>query len=124
MMPGTGKTSTMVHHPCYMLRASEASDQNAINNPVEASIIAEIVEELVNNGVDSKDIGIITPYNSQTSLIQHAISTTPVEIHTIDKCQLWLKDSYRSSFLMHFDLARVCSLIANVLMSSHGLGKR
>ncbi|CAF2068916.1 unnamed protein product [Brassica oleracea var. botrytis] len=63
-------------------------DQNAINNPVEASIIAEIVEELVNNGVDSKYIGIITPYNSQASLIQQAIPTASVEIHTIDKYQV------------------------------------
>lgn len=48
------------------------------------------MEELVNNGVDSKDIGIITPYNSQASLIQQAIQTTSVEIHTIDKYQVWL----------------------------------
>ncbi|KAF2616691.1 hypothetical protein F2Q68_00042631 [Brassica cretica] len=77
----------------------EARDQNAINNPVEASIIAEIVEELVNNGVDSKDIGIITPYNSQASLIQQAIPTASVEIHTIDKYQGSDKDCIIVSFV-------------------------
>jgi DNA replication ATP-dependent helicase Dna2 len=49
--------------------------------------------------VDSKDIGIITPYNSQASLIQHAIPTTPVEIHTIDKYQGRDKDCILVSFV-------------------------
>ncbi|CAH2038530.1 unnamed protein product [Thlaspi arvense] len=92
-------TRTVVFINTDMLRAFEARDQNAINNPVEASIIAEIVEELVNNGVDSKDIGIITPYNSQASLIQHAIPTTSVEIHTIDKYQGRDKDCILVSFV-------------------------
>ncbi|KAL0654368.1 hypothetical protein Bca4012_097059 [Brassica carinata] len=90
---------TVVFINTDMLRAFEARDQNAINNPVEASIIAEIVEELVNNGVDSKDIGIITPYNSQASLIQHAIPTASVEIHTIDKYQGRDKDCIIVSFV-------------------------
>ncbi|KAL1192958.1 DNA replication ATP-dependent helicase/nuclease JHS1 [Cardamine amara subsp. amara] len=92
-------TRTVVFVNTDMLRAFEARDQNAINNPVEASIIAEIVEELVNNGVDSKGIGIITPYNSQASLIQHAIPTTSVEIHTIDKYQGRDKDCILVSFV-------------------------
>ncbi|VVA90552.1 unnamed protein product [Arabis nemorensis] len=92
-------TRTVVFINTDMLRAFEARDQNAINNPVEASIIAEIVEELVNNGVDSKEIGIITPYNSQASLIQHAIPMTSVEIHTIDKYQGRDKDCILVSFV-------------------------
>ncbi|EOA38778.1 hypothetical protein CARUB_v10011024mg [Capsella rubella] len=92
-------TRTVVFVNTDMLRAFEARDQNAINNPVEASIIAEIVEELVNNGVNGKDIGIITPYNSQVSLIQHAIPTTSVEIHTIDKYQGRDKDCILVSFV-------------------------
>ncbi|CAF2051657.1 unnamed protein product [Brassica napus] len=92
-------TRTVVFINTDMLRAFEARDQNAINNPVEASIIAEIVKELVNNGVDSKDIGIITPYNSQASLIQHAIPTASVEIHTIDKYQGRDKDCIIVSFV-------------------------
>uniref|UniRef100_A0A1J3JLJ2 DNA replication ATP-dependent helicase/nuclease n=1 Tax=Noccaea caerulescens TaxID=107243 RepID=A0A1J3JLJ2_NOCCA len=92
-------TRTVVFINTDMLRAFEARDQNAINNPVEASIVAEIVEELVNNGVDGKDIGIITPYNSQASLIQHAIPTTSVEIHTIDKYQGRDKDCILVSFV-------------------------
>ncbi|XP_010532178.1 PREDICTED: DNA replication ATP-dependent helicase/nuclease DNA2-like [Tarenaya hassleriana] len=81
------------------LPAFEARDHNAIYNPVEASLIAKIAEELVSNGVSENEIGIITPYNSQASLIQQAIPTTSVEIHTIDKYQGRDKDCIMVSFV-------------------------
>ena len=52
--------------------------------------IIKVTEQLVNNGIEGEDIGIITPYNSQANLIRHAVYTTSVEIHTIDKYQVRL----------------------------------
>lgn len=50
----------------------------------------QITDGLVNNGIEAKDIGIITPYNSQANLIRHACVAS-VETHTIDKYQVRLK---------------------------------
>ncbi|KAA3464206.1 DNA2-like helicase [Gossypium australe] len=73
-----------------MLPALETRDQKTVNNPMEAYIIAEITDGLVNNGIEGKDIGIITPYNSQASFIRHTCKAS-VETHTIDRFQVGLK---------------------------------
>ena len=52
--------------------------------------IIKVTEQLVNNGIEGEDIGIITPYNAQANLIRHAVYITSVEIHTIDKYQVRL----------------------------------
>ncbi|KAL0429394.1 UNVERIFIED_CONTAM: DNA replication ATP-dependent helicase/nuclease JHS1 [Sesamum radiatum] len=70
-----------------MLPAYETNDRKALNNPIEAHIIAEVTKALVLRGIERQDIGIITPYNSQANLIRGAVSE-PVEIHAIDKYQL------------------------------------
>ncbi|KZV43646.1 hypothetical protein F511_00197 [Dorcoceras hygrometricum] len=69
------------------LPAYERNDRKAVNNPIEANIIAEVTKSLVLRGIEGRDIGIITPYNSQANLIRRAVSE-PVEIHTIDKYQV------------------------------------
>ncbi|KAL4378954.1 hypothetical protein GQ457_02G021680 [Hibiscus cannabinus] len=76
-----------------MLPALEAREQRTVNNPMEAYIIAEITDGLVNNGIEGKDIGIITPYNSQANLIRHACKAS-VETHTIDRYQVGLKQAF------------------------------
>ncbi|OWM91537.1 hypothetical protein CDL15_Pgr024861 [Punica granatum] len=81
-----------------LLPALEEKDHKAVNNPIEASIIAEVTGELVNNGIMGEEIGIITPYNSQANLIQAAV-TSSVEIHTIDKYQGRDKDCILVSFV-------------------------
>nr|XP_016503533.1 PREDICTED: DNA replication ATP-dependent helicase/nuclease DNA2 isoform X3 [Nicotiana tabacum] len=70
-----------------LLLAFETNDRKAVNNPMEANIIAEIVRRLLSRGILEEDIGIITPYNSQVDLIRQSVSTS-VEIHTIDKYQV------------------------------------
>lgn len=70
-----------------LLLAFETNDRKAVNNPMEANIIAEIVPRLLSRGILEEDIGIITPYNSQADLIRQSVSTS-VEIHTIDKYQV------------------------------------
>lgn len=54
--------------------------------------MTQITQELVKNEIEGKDIGIITPYNSQANLIRHSLSVSSVEIHTIDKYQVRLKN--------------------------------
>lgn len=110
----------MIYYHSDLLPAFEVRDKKTVNNPIEASILAKVVnfipsqllvfspynhcnfismteislldfkvtKELVDNGIKGHDIGIITPYNSQVKLIQDAISTNSVEIHTIDKYQV------------------------------------
>ncbi|KAH7849649.1 hypothetical protein Vadar_020933 [Vaccinium darrowii] len=90
-----------------MLPALEAKDGKTVNNPTEANIIAKITEELVCKGIEVEDIGIITPYNSQTNLIRHAVSTS-VEIHTIDKYQGRDKDCILVSFVRSNESSRNC----------------
>ncbi|GMY22919.1 DNA replication ATP-dependent helicase/nuclease JHS1 isoform X2 [Fagus crenata] len=92
-------TKPVVFIDTDMLPAFEAKDQKAVNNPVEAYIIAEVTEQLVNNGIEGEDIGIITPYNAQANLIRHAVYITSVEIHTIDKYQGRDKDCILVSFV-------------------------
>lgn len=89
---------TVVFLDTDLLPAFEAKDQKSVNNPTEARIIAEITEALTKNGIEGKDIGIITPYNSQANLIRHVCATS-VEIHTIDKYQGRDKDCILVSFV-------------------------
>ncbi|XP_070051802.1 DNA replication ATP-dependent helicase/nuclease JHS1 isoform X3 [Nicotiana tomentosiformis] len=81
-----------------LLLAFETNDRKAVNNPMEANIIAEIVRRLLSRGILEEDIGIITPYNSQVDLIRQSVSTS-VEIHTIDKYQGRDKDCILLSFV-------------------------
>ncbi|XP_026406713.1 DNA replication ATP-dependent helicase/nuclease DNA2-like isoform X2 [Papaver somniferum] len=92
-----------------MLPALEVKDNKTVNNPTEAYIVAEITEELVNRGIIGEDIGIITPYNSQVSLIRRVVGTLSVEIHTIDKYQGRDKDCIIVSFVRSTESPKGCS---------------
>ncbi|KAM7277423.1 hypothetical protein ACFE04_019289 [Oxalis oulophora] len=81
------------------LPAYETSEQKTVNNPIEACIVVEVTENLVNNGINCEDIGIITPYNSQANLIRQSLTSLAVEIHTIDKYQGRDKDCILVSFV-------------------------
>ncbi|KAJ0051987.1 hypothetical protein Pint_00019 [Pistacia integerrima] len=82
-----------------MLAAFERKVNKTLNNPIEACIIAKITEELVNKGIEGKDIGIITPYNSQANLIRRTVCVPSVEVHTIDKYQGRDKECILVSFV-------------------------
>ncbi|XP_057980952.1 DNA replication ATP-dependent helicase/nuclease JHS1 [Malania oleifera] len=91
------------------LPAFEAKEHKTVNNPIEACIVAEITKDLVSSGIEGEDIGIITPYNSQASLIRHAtVSLKSVEIHTIDKYQGRDKDCILVSFVRSSENPRNC----------------
>ncbi|CAK9170419.1 unnamed protein product [Ilex paraguariensis] len=89
------------------LPAFEAKDRKAVNNPIEAYIIAQVSDKLICKGIEGEDIGIITPYNSQANLIRQAVSTS-VEIHTIDKYQGRDKDCILVSFVRSSENPRNC----------------
>ncbi|XP_073037531.1 DNA replication ATP-dependent helicase/nuclease JHS1 isoform X4 [Primulina eburnea] len=88
-----------------LLPAYEKNDCKAVNNPIEANIIAEVTKSLVLRGIEGRDIGIITPYNSQTNRIRGVVSE-PVEIHTIDKYQGRDKDCILVSFVRSSETPR------------------
>ncbi|KAF5207658.1 DNA replication ATP-dependent helicase/nuclease DNA2 [Thalictrum thalictroides] len=92
-----------------MLPALEVREYKTVNNPTEANIVAQITEELVNKGIVEEEIGIITPYNSQASLIRRVVGTTNVEIHTIDKYQGRDKDCILLSFVRSSENPRSCT---------------
>ncbi|KAL8160935.1 hypothetical protein V2J09_012424 [Rumex salicifolius] len=81
------------------LPALETRDRKTVNNQLEAYIVAKIAGTLVDHGIGKEDIGIITPYNSQASLIGHLVQTLSVEVHTIDKYQGRDKDCILLSFV-------------------------
>nr|GMC75970.1 DNA replication ATP-dependent helicase/nuclease DNA2 [Ipomoea batatas] len=81
-----------------LLLAFETNDRKSLSNPIEAYIISEVSNKLVNTGISQEDIGIITPYNSQADLIRQTVSKS-VEIHTIDKYQGRDKDCILVSFV-------------------------
>lgn len=92
-----------------MLPAFESKENKTIKNPMEAYIIAKVTEELLRHGIQGEDIGIITPYNSQVDLIQHAVGmSSSVEIHTIDKYQGRDKDCIVVSFVRSSKNPRNC----------------
>ena len=63
-------------------------------SPHEAKIVAEIVNDLLSNGVDFRDIGILTPYRAQVREIKKAlgqfithIDSKDLFIDTVDRMQ-------------------------------------
>jgi len=66
-------------------------------SPHEASIVAHLVNDLVNGGVDLKDIGVLTPYRAQVREIKKALhraitgfrgdDTDSLFVDTVDRMQ-------------------------------------
>ena len=63
-------------------------------SPHEAKIVAEIVNDLLSNGIDFRDIGILTPYRAQVREIKKAlgqfitdIDSKDLFIDTVDRMQ-------------------------------------
>ena len=58
-------------------------------NPVEITIVVGYVEKLIDEGVECRDIGIITPYSAQANKIQNIISarSSDIKVGTVEKFQ-------------------------------------
>lgn len=88
------------------LSAFESRHDKIVNNPTEAYIVSKVTRELLDRGVLAKEIGIITPYNSQADLIQRVFDSG-VEIHTVDRYQGRDKDCIILSFVRSNEFSRI-----------------
>jgi DNA replication ATP-dependent helicase Dna2 len=69
-------------------QAREEAKGNRIINPAEARIIVQLVESLLTVGVPEAEIGVMTHYRSQLSLLKHGLRAhSAVEMHTADRFQ-------------------------------------
>jgi len=70
--------------------AREEAKGNRTVNPTEARIVAQLVDSLVTVGVPASEIGVMTHYRSQLSLLKHhlrAVGGGDIEMHTADRFQ-------------------------------------
>lgn len=64
----------------------------AFENKMEAKIVEEVVQYLLNNEVCASQIAILTPYNSQVNCINSYIEKYNIEVSTVDRFQGREKD--------------------------------
>lgn len=67
----------------------EEAKGNRIVNPTEAGIVSQLVDALLAVGVPASEIGVMTHYRSQLSLLKHNLRGhgTNIELHTADRFQ-------------------------------------
>jgi len=63
------------------------SSSNSYDNPVEAEIVLDLVDEAQKLGLDGKKIAVITPYKDQVDLLNHRCKSDKIEINTVDGFQ-------------------------------------
>lgn len=81
------KVSFVNTDPLLPLSREEAKG-NRIVNPTEAALCTQLVESLLSVGVPATDIGIMTHYRSQLSLLKDSMRSHPdIEMHTADRFQ-------------------------------------
>ncbi|KAI4598312.1 Tripartite DNA replication factor [Pestalotiopsis sp. 9143b] len=67
----------------------EEAKGNRIVNPTEANIVTQLVDALLSVGVPAAEIGVMTHYRSQLSLLKHNLRAhgSHIELHTADRFQ-------------------------------------
>jgi DNA replication ATP-dependent helicase Dna2 len=72
----SGNFSEVLNHsdPKVLYLHKEFDSQG--RSPYEAKIVADLVSDLVSNGIDLKNIGILTPYRAQVREIKKALNNT------------------------------------------------
>ncbi|KAK7743988.1 DNA replication endonuclease-helicase Dna2 [Diatrype stigma] len=67
----------------------EEAKGNRIVNPTEARIVTQLVDALLDVGVPASEIGVMTHYRSQLSLLKHGLRRhgSSIELHTADRFQ-------------------------------------
>lgn len=69
----------------YPERTREGSTSK--ENPKEAELVKEIVEKLLNRGIDPMSIGVISPYDDQIDLLNKKMNMEELEVKTVDGFQ-------------------------------------
>ena len=57
------------------------------DNPVEAEIVLDILDEALRSGINPEDLAVITPYKDQVDLLNHRNKNGNLEINTVDGFQ-------------------------------------
>lgn len=73
-----------------LLSSREESKGSRIVNPCEARIVTQLVDALLTVGVPASEIGVMTHYRSQLSLLKHGLrghGDGAIEMHTADRFQ-------------------------------------
>lgn len=67
----------------------EEAKGSRIVNPTEARIVVQLVDSLIAVGVPAGEIGVMTHYRSQLSLLKHGLRNygNKIELHTADRFQ-------------------------------------
>lgn len=87
LVESTTKVAFINTDPLLPLSCEEAKG-NRIVNPTEAAICVQLVESLITAGVPASDIGVMTHYRSQLSLLKNRLHAhKAVEMHTADRFQ-------------------------------------
>ena len=68
-------------------RALEEAKGNRIVNHSEAQIVSQVVESLLTAGIAASEVGVMTHYRSQLSILKNTLRHTGVEMHTADRFQ-------------------------------------
>ncbi|KAJ8111707.1 hypothetical protein ONZ43_g5558 [Nemania bipapillata] len=73
----------------YLPSPREEAKGNRIVNPTEARIVVQLVDSLLAVGVPANEIGVMTHYRSQLSLLKHGLRGfgNSIELHTADRFQ-------------------------------------
>ncbi|MFB6242369.1 MAG: IGHMBP2 family helicase [Candidatus Nanosalina sp.] len=71
------------------IEAPENSPEGSISreNPGEADIVEEIVEDALEAGLHEEDIGVISPYDDQIDLLSRKLGLEDLEVKTVDGFQ-------------------------------------
>ncbi|KAK8037880.1 hypothetical protein PG994_014647 [Apiospora phragmitis] len=81
--------SCAVYQHGWPALVQEEAKGNRTVNPAEAQIVTQLVEALLTAGVPASDIGVMTHYRSQLSLLKHNLRRhgSSIELHTADRFQ-------------------------------------
>jgi DNA replication ATP-dependent helicase Dna2 len=73
----------------FLPDSREEAKGNRIVNPIEAGIVTQLVDALLAVGVPASEVGVMTHYRSQLSLLKHNLRGhgPNVELHTADRFQ-------------------------------------
>jgi DNA replication ATP-dependent helicase Dna2 len=94
------------------LTARDITQGNRTTNPFEAKLTTHIASTLLAAGLPAKDLGIVTFYRSQLSILRHSLRSHPaLELHTADKFQGRDKEAIIVSFVRSNDTGSVGDLL-------------